>query len=165
MTAPVAPTAIAAQTPAGLLLKNGFKSLIVFTSLPTASFWEKVEGGVKPGKIDGGAPINITTMRNTAVHTKAPRALIEEGDITVQCLFDPALRTQIRNTLLNRAHDTITTINSDGSTEAAYGYLMSAEFSNFENGKPPEVTLNIVITNIDANGNESPPARTETTGT
>lgn len=157
-------TAIPASEAAigGIKLPNGMRSVLVFARVPLCRFYSMK---VKPGKIDGGDAIDQSTMLNTAVRTKAPRFLREEGDSQVTAAFDPYFRTQIRDSLIN-APGSVTEYYSDGSYEDYYGYLKDADFSELAEGELPTVTLTVVKTNFDpVNRVEVAPVFTSVSGT
>ena len=150
MAAP-AHTLLSAYSPAGIKMPNGFSSVIVFARLPTASFWVTIEGGYKPGGLDGGEPVLQSDMLNIGVHTKRPRVLVMHGDTVVTAAYDPNLRKQMEDSLLN-AEGSITEYMSDGSYLDYYGYLQKAEFGELKEGQLPLVTLTVVKTNWDPVG-------------
>lgn len=140
-------TAIPASEAAigGIKLPNGMKSIVVFARLPLCRFYTMK---LKQGKIDGGDPINQSTMLNTAVQTKAFRFLREEGDSQATAAYDPYFREQIRNDLINK-NGSVTEYLPEGSYEDYYGGLKDADFAELAEGELPTVTLTIVKTNYD----------------
>lgn len=138
------PVATARGTPTGVLLRDGYQSLITFASNPTVAFFEKT---VTPPGMDGGDPISQTTMHNVLVRTKAPRYLHEVTDTQTMVAYDPCVWDEIY-ALIN----TVTTITihfPDGSTLAFFGYLKSFIPGELSDGAQPEATIVIVATNID----------------
>src|SRR5437773_1398887 len=87
-----APATTARQTPAGIHLDDGFSTKIAFAANPTISFWEKA---VKPPGLDGSAPIDTTTMHNTAYRTMAPRSLKTATESSTSVAYDPNVYNQI----------------------------------------------------------------------
>lgn len=141
-------TAIPADEAAvgGIKLPNGVRSVLVFNRLATCRFYTTE---LKPGKIDGGDKIDTTTMLTSpAVRTAAPRFFREEGDSTVIAAYDPYMREQIRNDLINKP-GSVTEYWSDGTYEDYYGYLKDADFSSNKEGEMPTVTLTVCKTNFD----------------
>ena len=158
-----APTpASAVGTPAGIKLDNGHAMRIVFARNTTFSLWEK---SVKPPTLDGGDPIDTTTMRNVLWRTKGPRALIDTGEMALTCAYDPNSYNQARELLNQR--DTITVFFPDGSTLAFYGYLSKFEPNdNPGDGEQPEASVTIIPTNFDhVNKVEAGPVLTTVAGT
>lgn len=158
-----APTLTARGTPAGFMLENGFVSKIAFARLPTVSFWEK---SVQPPSIDGGDPVDITTMFNTKVTTKTPNSpLYDMGACVVVAAYDPNCLTQIRSTLINQPGG-VSNHYPDGTTDTWWGFLQKAEPSVLVRGEPPEITLTIMPTNYDpANNVEAEPVLASVAGT
>lgn len=155
-----APSATTRQTPSGIKLDDGYQSLITFESDPDVSFWEK---SVTPPSIDGGEPIDTTTMHNSTFRTKASRSLKEYGDCTLVAAYDPVCYTQCL--ALCNVETIITVTFPDGSTLAFHGYLQKFEPNALEEGSQPEATITIVATNQDSSGTEQAPVLDEVAGT
>ena len=156
-----APTPTTRVAPVGIMLKNGYRSLITFSQDPNISLWEKQ---VTPLSSDGGEPIDQTTMWNNDYMTKAPQALIDHGNGQYTCAYDPAALTQLE-AILN-VEGTITELFSDGSTRCFYGYVKSATLAALAPGTQPEMTVEYVCTNWDhVNKVEAGPLVTEVAGT
>ncbi len=156
-----APTPTVRGTPAGIKLKDGFSSKVTLGALPTASFWEKK---IKPPGLDGGEPIQQTTMHNVTYRTTAPRQLKTLTPQTFTAAYDP----NFYNQLLSRVNveDTITHQFGDGSTLAYYGFLKSIVPNDVEEGAQPEAQIEIVPTNWDyINHVEAAPVLTSVSGT
>lgn len=156
-----APTPTVRQTPAGIKLDDGHATLVTFAADPDVSFWEKQ---VKPPGVDGGDPVNTSTMHNVTYSTTAPRTLktLTAGATTVA--YDPAVLTQI--VALINVRTTITLTFPDGSTWAFYGFLKSFEPNELQEGNQPEATVNYVPTNYDpTNHVEAGPAVASVAGT
>lgn len=156
-----APSATVRSAPAGIKLEDGFSTKITFALDPDISFWEKT---VQPPSLDGGDPIDTTTMHNVDWRTKAPRQLITSGDGSSTVAYDPAVYSQIL-AIVNRP-TTITYTLPDGSSYAIYGFLQKFEPSALAEGEMPEATVTIVHTNWDAtNRVEAAPVLTSVSGT
>jgi hypothetical protein len=139
---PPAPTA--RITPTAKKPGTGYKILVTFALDPNIEIWEKT---VKPSGMDGGDPIDTTTMHNNVVRTKAPRALIESTDLTITCTYNPVAIGSIR-AILNK-ETTITTAWWDGSTYAQYGFVRTFEPGDVAEDGQPEGTITVSITNQD----------------
>lgn len=158
MSAPVATTRIA---PVGIMLKNGFRSLITFSQDPNISLWEKQ---VTPSPTDGGEPIDQTTMWNVAYETKAPQGLKSGGPGQYTCAYDPIGLTQLE-AIIN-VEGTITELFCDGSTRAYFGYVQKATPAALVPGTQPEMTVDWVRTDWDPVGKvEAGPVVVEVAGT
>lgn len=137
-------TTTARQTPNGIRLEDGYRSLVAFDRDPNIELWE-IE--VKPPGIDGGDQINTTTMHNTTWRSMASRALMTLTESTIKFAYDPLLYTAVI-ALCNR-EGAITQIFPDGSTLDYYGYLKRVEFDPLVEGTFPTGTATIVPTNVD----------------
>lgn len=141
MTAPVA---TARQNPAGRQLGEGYQTLITFAADPNVEF---AEMSVTPPGINGGPAHDTTTQHNTTYVTKSPGTLLELTDSQATVRWDPVCYTSCR--LLVNKRTTVTHTFPDGSTLAAYGFLMSFQPGALVRGTPPEATITIVYTNQD----------------
>lgn len=148
-------------TPAGTKLDDGFSTKIAFAADPDVSFWEKT---VQPPGIDGGDPIDTTTMHNTAWRTMAARALktLTESSLTVA--YDPVVYDQI--IALVNVEGAITVHFPNGDTLDFFGFLQTFEPDSNEEGSQPEATITIVPTNVDpSDGAEAAPNYITSAGT
>lgn len=156
-----APTPTTRVAPAGKYLPDGFKSLITPSRDTNIEFWEKT---VQPPGIDGGDPIDTTTMHNSLWRTMRARQLKTLTQLQIKVAYDPVLYTSILN-LVNQ-EDTYTIRFGDGSTIAFYAFLKSFEPGELAEGQFPEATITIVPTNWDpVNDVEAGPAVAEVAGT
>jgi hypothetical protein len=136
------PTPTARQSPAGIKLDEGFSTKITFARDPNIEFWEKT---VKPPGLDGGDPVDTTTMHNVTYRTFNPRKLKTMTAMTTKAAYDPVAYDSIL-ALIN-VKDTVTVTFSDGSTLAFYGYLQKFEPDDIDEGKQPEAGITIMPTN------------------
>ena len=147
MTAPVASVRV---NPQGIKLDDGFPTFIVFAADPDVSLWEKT---VKPPGLDGGDPIDTTTMLNDNLRTFASRSLKTMTPMTTTMAYDPKVFSQLL-TLIN-VETTITVRFPNGDTLAFYGYLRSFEPNEISEGEQPTASVTIQPTNQDpTTGNE-----------
>lgn len=157
-----APTTVARVPPTGIRLDNGFKTLIAFSRAPNICIWEKT---VKPSGRDGGEEIPTSTMHNIRHHTAAPRALVRNTPSVLKVAYDPNDRATIENTLLNQP-GSVTEHFPDGTTYDYWGFLRSIEYDPLEEGRQPEATVTIAVTNYDpVNRVEAGPVLTNVAGT
>jgi hypothetical protein len=156
-----APTPSSRPAPSGIKLIDGYSSMVTIALASTIGLWAKSVTG--PG-VDGGDPIEQTTMHNEDWRTFANRALLTLTELTFTCAFDPAaIATLVAN--VNRP-TTITRHYSDGSTLAFYGYIVRAEDGDHTEGEQPEMTVTIQPTNFDhVNKVEAAPVLTSVAGT
>jgi hypothetical protein len=156
-----APAATVRQDPAGILLEDGYRSLITFSLDPDIDIWEL---GVKPPDLSAGGSIDITTMHNDRWRTMAGRALLTLGESSVRFLYDPACYTQFL--AIMGENQTITQTFSDGSTIAYFGIPDNLSFDEMVEGEPPSGTLTIIPTNRDpVSKDEFGPTVTSVAGT
>lgn len=130
-----APTPDTRQSPTGIKLIDGYQSLITFSTEPAINLWEKQ---VTPPPVEGGEPIDQTTMHNIRWRSQAPRSLINLGQSQMVVAYDPGALTAIIE-MINLVQ-TITVAFSDGSTIAFYGWLRSFTPAALVEGTQPEAT-------------------------
>jgi hypothetical protein len=156
-----APSPTVRQTPNGIRIDDGFKTLITFSRDPDVCFWEKT---VQPPGLDGGDAIETTTMHNTAYRTMAPRQLVTLTEMNTVAAYDPDIYNNILS-LLN-VEDTITVRFPDGSTLAFFGFLRTFEPAELSEGEQPTATINISPTNVQpGTSTEYAPVLTSVAGT
>lgn len=156
-----APSATSRVTPTGILLKDGFSSLITIAVDSDINFWEKT---VKPPGFDGGDKIDLTTMHNTLYRTFSPRALLTLTEVTTTAGYDPILYDEAIAAC--NVATTITVRFADLSTIAFYGYLRLFDPQDSEEGTMPECQITIEPTNYDpVNNVEAAPVMTLVSGT
>ncbi|MFA5056493.1 MAG: hypothetical protein WC485_00130 [Opitutaceae bacterium] len=156
-----APTATARQFPSGTMLEDGYQTLVAFAADPSIELWEKT---VQPPGIDGGSPIDTTTMINATWRSKAARRLLEMTDSQMSCGYDPAVYDSIL--ALVNVETSITLRFPDDSYIVFYGFLQKFEPDSTEEGKMPEAKVTITVTNADPiTGDEEPPVYHAPVGT
>ena len=119
-----APTATARGTPDGIPLRDGYSSKITLGDDATIELWEK---SVKPPGIDGGEPVDQTTMHNSTWKTSRPRSLKTITPVTCRASYDPDIYDEL--TSIINTEDEITVKFADGSTIALWGYLQKFDRS------------------------------------
>jgi hypothetical protein len=155
-----APTPTARQTPTGYKVPDGFKTLVTLANKPAISFWEKTP---KPPGMDGGEPVNTTTMHNTAYRTFAPKHLVTLTAVTFQAAYDPDVYADILVQI--NAVQVITVRFPDTSTLCFWGFLQKFEPGDNNEGEMPLATVTIMPTNQDLQTNEQAPVLTQAPGT
>lgn len=143
-----APTATVRLTPAGYKMPDGYQMEIVFASVPNLAIWEKAG---KPPGIDGGEPINTSTMINAAWHTMSPRHLKTLTPFTISCAYDPDVLITMYS--LVNFKDAITFLFPEASTLAFWGFLQKFEPEELKEGEFPLANCTICPTNWDPNNN------------
>jgi len=149
------------STPVGSRLDDGFSTKIAFAADADVSFWEKT---VTPPGIDGGDPIDITNMFNSATRTKAARSLYEVTDASATVAYDPVVIDQIL--ALVNVNGSITVHFPNGDTLDFFGYLRSFTPQENQEGEEPLADIVIVATNVDSStGAETAPNYKTSVGT
>ena len=156
-----APVAVVRGTPAGIQLQDGFSTKLAIEGLLTISFWEKTVGAPA---IEGGDPVDQTTMHNVTWRTQLPRHLKTLEPFTLTAAYDPEVYNQIIAQL--NINQTLTVIFPDGSTLAFFGWLRKFEPADNAEGTQPECTITLEPSNFDpANNVEAGPVMVEVAGT
>jgi len=143
--------------PVGIKLGDGYQTLMVWadstgTQVPV-SFWIIT---VKPVGLDGGDPVDTTTMWNIEWHTKHPRFLANQTDATGTAAYDPQFYNNIIASF--NKNGTITVRFPDGSTVAFYGYLQKFDPGELKEGEMPTAAITFIATNTDpVDGTEQAP--------
>lgn len=135
-------------------LPNGYRAFIAFENAPSLAVFEKA---VTPPGMDGGEPIDITTMHNVRSRTKAPRHLIEPTDTSMRVGYntivwdDTHAQDITEETIEDLINDnqSITVSFPDGATYDFFGWLKSWTPSEMEDGIFPEADMVIVQSNWD----------------
>lgn len=132
------------QAPTGTRMDEGHQTLVSFAADPDASYWEKT---VTPPGVDGGDPVDTTTMHNVDWRTKNPRVLAEMTEFSFTAAYDPAFILTIL-AILN-VKTTVTVHYPNGGRLAFFGFLRGFEADSIEEGAQPEATATVVPTNQD----------------
>lgn len=156
-----APTVTARQAPTGIRLDEGHPTFITFAADPDVSFWEKT---VTPPGLDGGDPVDTTTMHNTRWRTRGARVLITLTDSGTTVAYDPLFYSQAL--ALVNVETSITVTFPDGTTYSFYGFLRTFEPQEISEGEQPEANISITPTNKDpVTGDEEDPVLVNVAGT
>lgn len=163
MGSPPSAGARGARVPGGIPLRDGYQTLIAFANLPAVKFFELTVGA--PG-VEGGDPIDITTMLNSVWATAIAQSLKTLTPFTLTAAYDPDIYSDDQVLALINVNQAITVHFPDFSTLAFYGYLQNFEPAELTRGEFPEITLTIVPTNTDPDDfSEQGPVMTEVAGT
>jgi hypothetical protein len=136
--------------PSGRRLDDGHPTTILFSNNPTVALWEKE---VTPPGIDGGEPVDTTTMRNVELRTKNPRKLKEITTATFRVAFDEGALLAIMS-MINQ-NQQISVIFPTGRPWTFWGYLKSFKVAANTEGKQPEADCELVPTMQNATGLET----------
>jgi hypothetical protein len=139
-----APSPLARTPPTAYRLPDGFKSTITFSLNASISLYE-VE--LDDGGVTAGEMIKISTMFNSRWHTKAFRQLVDQGESTFMCGWDPKVYTSILAIL--GINQTVTHTFPEGSTYCYYGGLKEFKRGKLKEGEFPMATCTVAATNVD----------------
>lgn len=130
-------------------MDDGFSTLITLGNAPTVKLYEKE---VTPPGIQGGGPIDTTTMRNIEWRTASPKKLKTASQITLTVAFAsgaiPIMRDQVG------VNQQITVSFPDGSSLTIWGWVDEFTPGAFTEGEQPTATVTIQPSNHD---NAQPP--------
>ena len=140
-------------------LKDGFSTTVNITGAGVTFF----EIETQPPGLDGGEPINITTMRNTALRTRAPRHLYDVTPVSIRAAYDPTVIDTIKS-IINSNRSIVTTM-PDGATITWWGYLQRFIPEPNREGQQPVAAITLVPTNLNGTGVETAPVVVEGSGT
>lgn len=156
-----APTTTARPTPTGYKLPDGFRTMFAFNFAPSVGLWVT---SIKTPGFDGGEEINTSTFHNAEVMTKAAQHLLEVTNLTMKCAVDPDNWNTLF-TMVNR-EGSGTLHYPDHSKTDFYCFLKKYEPEDWEKGKFPMASVEVVFTNWDpVNFVEVKPVHTPSTGT
>lgn len=144
-------TTTARQTPNGLKLEDGFRTLIAFAEAPDVNLWEKQ---VTPPGVDVGESIDVTDMHNEEWRTRTPRSLKTLTTSSFTAHYDPEVYESILD--LIGKNGWISLHFPDGSVLNFVGVLRTFQPGPLSDGTPPEATCTIDPTNY-LNGAEVDP--------
>ena len=143
-----APSPTTRTPPTGQPMRDGYQTLITFENADSIIFWEK---GVQPPGLEGGDPIDATTMHNETWRTFGTPALITLTPSSTRVAYDPAVFDTIVSII--NVETTITITFPDGSTLAFFGRLQNFEPDELVEGSQPEASVTIAATNWDTGDN------------
>ena len=133
-------------------IDDGFATLITFANYPSVQLWEKE---VTPPGISGGGANDITTMRNTAWRTRAPKKLKTLSDASGVYAYDPAAYNDLVSMINENQEITITF--PDAQTLTFWGWMDEFTPARAVEGEQPTAEVTIIPSNQDDNGDEVAP--------
>lgn len=133
-------------------LTSGFKTTYTF-ALNGAVKLKETE--VTPPGMDQRGGIDISTMRNTKVKTKAAKPLTEIPDCSATVSYDPNALAQIYAMIGSNQQITVTY--PDTTTTQFWGFINKFTPNGMKEDDMPLADLEIVVTNTDLSGNEVAP--------
>jgi len=147
-----APAHTARSVPVGFKMPDGFKSLIAFSKRPAIQLWER---DVKPPGIDGGEPINITTMHNVAWRTFFPKSLKTLDAMTFVAGYDPDVIADLL--AMVNLNQSFTFFWPSGDYIDFWATMTKFEPGEMKEGEFPTATVTISPTNLDTETNPASP--------
>ena len=147
-----APTPTARNLPVpGVPLQNGYQTLLTCEADDDISFWEKQ---VTPPGIEGGDPVDFSTMHNTTWVTIAPGTLLTLTECSMTAGYNPEVIDQI---LLIINVNTVWTVTfPNGGTTAFHGFLRNFTPAALVRDQHPEANITVVPTNWDGSSEQGP---------
>lgn len=133
--------------------RDGHGALVSFASDSSVQMWAKE---ITPLGLEGGGPIDVTTMNNTAWRTQYPKTLKQAKALSMVVAYDPAVYDEII-TMLN-SNQAITLTFNDNSTVVFYGWINDFQPGRISSGEQPTAELTIEVSNLNGSGVETAPA-------
>jgi len=137
------------------ILEDGLSTLISLANLPTIKLCEKT---VTPPGVDGGGSNDLTSMKNTAWRTLAPKRLKTLTEASASVFYDPAVYDEI--VAQGNINQLITVTFSDGSKIAFFGWLNTFTPDEIVEGEAPTASVTFIPSNRDLLGVETGPVYT-----
>ncbi len=134
------------------MLQDGYQTLVGFSGAPAIKLYETE---VTPPGVQGGGPIDQTTMRNQNWRTKAPKKLKELTEGSYKAAYDTDAYDDVMAQV--NVNQEITITFPDDSTLTFWGYLDSFQPSGLSEGNRPLADVKIIPTLMDNNGVETAP--------
>jgi hypothetical protein len=136
------------------VLKDGFSTIISFTTHPAVKLYEKE---VTPPGLEMGGAIDTTTMRNDEYRTKYPRSL----KTLTEAPFTAAYDTDVYDDIIAMAgvNQLITVTFSDGSSVEFWGWLEDFKPQAVKEGEQPVAQVKIECSNVNDSDEETAPVR------
>jgi hypothetical protein len=156
-----APAHSAKQVPTGVEVWDGVGTQLAFAARPKTNFWEVT---LKPLSLEGGEPINNTTLLNTVWRTKRAPVLKECPPMSGTAKYDPDVWPDLI-ALINK-EGSVTQYWPDNSYADVFAYLRNFVYQDHKEKELPIANIEIVVTNWDPVGHvESGPVYTPASGT
>lgn len=134
-------------------IQDGWVSLITILDVPGGAPIYLMEREVQPPGLDGGPPIDTTTMRNRVIKTWEPQGLMDYSEITLQCNYDPHVASFLETLVLNKKRRFRLDF-PDGAIWLFGGCMYQWTPASLRTGEFPLAEVKIKPTNRDASGLE-----------
>ena len=128
------------------MLIDGFRTIIQLSLLPDGVYFKEVS--ITPPELNGQGAIDFTSMRNTLYRTKAPKSLVDIGNITAEVQYDPKIYGAM-SSVLNKIQ-LITVQFPDLQIIRFYGFPTRFSPAALREGENPRATIEIVVGNINS---------------
>ena len=117
-------------------LDDGFSTVITIANLPLVKLYEKE---VTPPPISGGGPIDVTTMRNMAWRTSAPKSLKTLGQVSTTVAY----ATEVIDLVIAQiqVNQLILVTFPDSSSFEFWGWIDSFTPSSHKEGEQPTAAM------------------------
>lgn len=145
-------------------LTDGHGILIEFFDSPeddtpaAVQFWELE---VTPPSLMGGGAIDTTTHRNGTTRTKAPKRLVEMGDLVAKVSYHPGIIESIQSII--RQNKWVRLTWPDEDQWGFWGFLDEIKFSPLQVGEQPEAEITVICSMQDNDCEEAELVYTEAT--
>ena len=137
----------------GLFLTDGYQTTISFSGGGFDLGVIFLEKEVQPPALNGGGGIEVTTMRNQVVRTKAHKNLYQLDDLTLQVSYAPESYEAIAGIINING---LWTVNfPDGSLLSFFAWLDTFTPAALKEGEFPLAEIKVIVSNINENGIES----------
>lgn len=140
------------------LINDGFATTVEFSQAPSGFLLLIEETGVTPFGIDGGDPIDTTSMRRTTWRTAQPRALKTLTPLQEVVKYDVACFAEIL-AMIN-INQQVTLTYPDDKTLIAWGFIKSFTPQELREGGIGLATIVVIPTNQNDSGEEVAPSGT-----
>lgn len=133
-------------------MTDGHPTFLLFDLNPNTYLWTM---HVKPPGLSGGGKNDITTMENQLVRTFFPKTLFTATEARMQVQYDPRLYNDVLDMIIQNQQCTV--FFPDTSSLLFYGWLEEFEPNDHKEGEPPNASMKIECSNVDASLNETVP--------
>ena len=103
--------------------------------------------GITPPTMEGGGEIDVTSLKNTTMRTRAPKVLKDLGECSFSAQYDPAALATLYG-IINTNQSIIITF-ADDATITFYGWVDSVSAGELTEGEAPTVDVTIITSNND----------------
>ena len=135
-------------------IDDGFSTIFSFAENPTVKFYEKE---VTPPGMEGGGANDTTTMRNTALRTRAPKKLKTLTEMEAVVSYDADVFDPTEVWAMINVNQLITITFADGAELDFWGWLDVFKPNRTVEGEQPTANVTIIPSNQNDSGVETAP--------